>query len=212
LAFALDSPVCEAGDPRVVGLGVMAFYGDNADRQLSDQLHASYVEKILFFVTWLVDAGYKVVLFVGDLVDFDVAERILVDIQVSRPCLGPSAVTISHASSWDELTQTIAPVGAIVATRYHNVLCALRLGKPTISISYGTKNDALMEGMGLDNFCLSIRSFEPEQLIERFFELQECSSSMIRNLSVRNTANRRCLDEQFSDLLPSLLEIAAQKA
>ena len=32
--------------------------------------------------------------------------------------------------------RAMAPVGTVVATRYHNVMCALKLSKPTISLGY----------------------------------------------------------------------------
>ena len=43
----------------------------------------------------------------------------------------------------------IAPVGTVVAIRYHNVISALKLSKPTLSLSYATKHDVLMADMGL---------------------------------------------------------------
>jgi len=48
----------------------------------------------------------------------------------------------------------------VVATRYHNVVCALRVGKPTISIGYAVKNDALLAGMGLADYCQSIERLD----------------------------------------------------
>ena len=40
--------------------------------------------------------------------------------------------------------QQIAEVEVVVASRFHNVLLALLLGKPVVSIAYNQKNDALM--------------------------------------------------------------------
>ena len=57
-------------------------------------------------------------------------------------------------TSLDVLMREMAKVGTVVAIRYHNVLCALMLGKPTVSLSYASKHDFLMADMGLPEFCL----------------------------------------------------------
>ena len=66
----------------------------------------------------------------------------------------------------------IARVGTVVATRYHNVLCALKLSKPTVSLGYSAKHRALMADMGLPEFCQSANSFDVNLLIKQFTELE----------------------------------------
>jgi polysaccharide pyruvyl transferase WcaK-like protein len=56
----------------------------------------------------------------------------------------------------------------VVATRYHNIVCALKLAKPTISLGYSKKNDVLMAQAGLGTYCHHVESFEVDQLIEQF--------------------------------------------
>jgi polysaccharide pyruvyl transferase WcaK-like protein len=58
----------------------------------------------------------------------------------------------------------MAGVDIVVATRYHNVICALKLDKPTISIGYADKNDALLAEMGLADFCQSIERLDVDLL------------------------------------------------
>jgi polysaccharide pyruvyl transferase WcaK-like protein len=84
--------------------------------------------------------------------------------------------------------------------RYHNVMCALRLCKPTISIGYSSKNDALMADMGLPGFCQSARSLDVGRLIEQFTELESCSAQLRQTMTERNEANVRLLDDQFAKL------------
>ena len=56
----------------------------------------------------------------------------------------------------------------IVATRYHNIVCALRLGKPLVSLGYAEKNDVLMTEMGVGRFCQHIERLDLDLLIEQF--------------------------------------------
>ena len=65
----------------------------------------------------------------------------------------------------------------MVATRYHNILCALKLAKPTVSIGYATKCDVLMADMGLSSFCQPVKSFDVARLIEQFKELDGRSAN-----------------------------------
>ena len=38
----------------------------------------------------------------------------------------------------------------VIASRFHNLICALRLARPTVSVGYAAKNRHLMEALGLD--------------------------------------------------------------
>ena len=71
------------------------------------------------------------------------------------------------------------PAGVIVATRYHNVMCALKLCKPTISLGYSQKFVNLMADMGLAEFGQFAYSLDLDRLIEQFAAgagTQNCSS------------------------------------
>ena len=129
LVFGIPAPPYDPGDAQTVGVGVMAYYGTNDDRRQADEIYASYVEKMKFFVRWLVDSGRRVRLFVGDTngSDDSVVQEILADLRAHRPDLDPSWVVAEPVSSFAELMRAMAPVGTVVATRYHNVMCALRL-------------------------------------------------------------------------------------
>jgi polysaccharide pyruvyl transferase WcaK-like protein len=98
------------------------------------------------------------------------------------------------------VARTIQPAGSVVAIRYHNVLCALKLGKPTIAIGYSPKHAALMTDMGLPGFCEPVSSLDVDQLIERFTELERRSAELRQILAERNAVNSERLDDQFAEL------------
>jgi len=199
--FSIPVPPYEPGDPQTVGVGVMDYYGTNDDRRQAE-LHASYVDKMKFFVQWLVDGGRKVRLFVGDTngSDDSVVQEILADLRESRPDIDPTWVVAEPLSTYADLMQAMQAVGSVVAIRYHNVLCALRLCKPTVSIAYSSKNDALMADMGLPEFCQSARSLDVGQLIEQFTEAESRSVQLRQTLAERNAANEQLLEQQFPKL------------
>ena len=201
LVFGVPTPPYDPGDPQLVGVGVMAYYGGNDDRPKAGQIHSAYVEKMTRFVGWLVDTGHKVRLFGGDgKFDVAVAEQITADVRASRPDLDPSRVTIEPVSSYRELLRGMAPVGLVVATRYHNVMAALKLCKPTISLGYSRKFISLMADMGLAGFNQFAHSLDVDRLIEQFTELESRRTELTQLMAERNEANQRSLDHQFAVL------------
>ena len=57
------------------------------------------------------------------------------DLRSSRPELDPDSVVSVRCSSMHELMDEMSNVGTAVCTRYHNVVAALKLSKPTIAIA-----------------------------------------------------------------------------
>jgi polysaccharide pyruvyl transferase WcaK-like protein len=199
LVFGVPTPPYDPGDPEIVGVGVMAYYGGNDDRGRADEIHAAYIEKMKAFTRWLVDSGHRVRLFGGDSkFDWDVADQILADVQDYRSDLDPSWVTADRVASYAELMQLMSPLGMVVATRYHNVMCALKLCKPTISLGYSRKFVALMGDMGLEEFNQYAHSFDVERLIEQFTEMEKRRTELQQHLADRNAANQRALEDQFT--------------
>ena len=201
LAFGVPTPPYDPGDPQVVGVGVMDYYGGNDDRQQAAEIHAAYVEKMTRFTQWLVDSGHRVLLFGGDTkFDVSVAEHIRSEVRRHRPDLGPEWITIEPGSSYQELMRALSPVGTVVATRYHNVICALKLGKPTIALGYSEKFVPLMADMGLADFTEPASSFDVAMLTERFTELEKRRGELQQTVAERNAAKAASLDGQFAEL------------
>jgi polysaccharide pyruvyl transferase WcaK-like protein len=210
LVFGVPTPPYEPGDPRLIGVGVMAYYGGNDDRRQAAQIHSRYVETMTRFTRWLVDNGYRVRLFGGDSkFDTEIAEKIQADLRQDRPDLEPSQVTVATFLTYPELIREIAPVGMVVATRYHNVMCALKLCKPTISLGYSQKFISLMADMGLAEFNQFADSADADLLIAQFKELESRRTQLQQKMADRNAANVRSLKEQFT-LLSALLLPAAK--
>jgi polysaccharide pyruvyl transferase WcaK-like protein len=206
LVFGIPVPPYEPGDPKLVGVGVMAYYGSNDDRKQAGQIYSRYVEAMTRFTQWLVDNGYRVRLFGGDnKFDGEVAEKIRAGLRPDQPGSGPSPVTVAAASTYPELIRQITPVGMVVATRYHNVMCALKLCKPTISLGYSRKFLSLMGDMGLAEFTQFADSVDVDRLIEQFTKLESRRSQLQQKMSERNAANVKSLQDQFSLLSEVLL-------
>ncbi|MEV8528640.1 polysaccharide pyruvyl transferase family protein [Streptomyces sp. NPDC052000] len=216
LAFALPEPR-EWGTPcsELVGeigeepsspqgpvcVGVMDFHGGNDDRTRAEEIHRRYLDGTTRFVRALVEDGRPVRLLTGDEVDRPVVAAIL-------NAVDSPLVTAADVSSLADLMKEMAAADTVVATRYHNLICALKVGTPTLALSYAAKSDALMGRMGLGAYCHPAREVDAGRLFEQFRALERRSAELRRILTERNAIAARRLEDQFTALTAALFPAA----
>ena len=208
LAFALPVPETGPADDNVVAIGVMEFSGSSDDDgRLADEIRQAYVSKIKEFARWLVDNGRTIRLFVGDTNGSDdlIAQEILADLRAARPGLDPTRAAAENVATFTELMCAMAAAGSAVVTRYHNLICALKLEKPTISIGYAEKNAAMMADVGLPEFSQLIGELDIERLIRQFTALENRSGAARQAISRRLAEYQSLVDRQFKDLSSAVL-------
>ena len=205
LAFSLPLPVDHrngAGDWSTIGVGVMAYGGSNDDRDRTREIYTSYVDSIKEIVCWLIDNGRRVRLFIGDTDGSDEAtvRELLADIRAIRPELDDSCVVAEPVSTFSDIMEALEPLGALVATRFHNLVAAVMLSKPTIAVGYSSKHSSLMSDMGLAEFSYSVQSLEVGALTEQFLEMERRSEQLRKSLSIRTAEKAALLERQFDEL------------
>ncbi|WP_371656606.1 MULTISPECIES: polysaccharide pyruvyl transferase family protein [unclassified Streptomyces] len=200
LAFALPAP-SESSTPGLVCVGVMAFHGGDDDRARAEEIHRSYLDGTTRFVRTLVEDGRPVRLLTGDECDAPVVASIL-------DAVDSPLVTAAETASLADLMKEMAAADTVVATRYHNLICALKVGTPTLAIGYAAKSDALMDRMGLGAYCHPAREVDADRLLEQFRALEKRSAELRRTLAERNQEVARQLQDQFTDLTTALFPAA----
>ncbi len=186
----------------------MEYSGGNDDRARADQIRASYIEQMTRFVAWLADEGRPVRLLAGDTIDAGAVGEVLAGVRERRPGLSAAAVVAEPALTLHELMTQLATVQTVVATRYHTVLCALRLAKPTLAVGYAPKFGPLMAEMGLGEFTQPAQSLDADLLIKQFTELEGQAARLAPRVAERNAANEALLLRQFALLSDRFLRIA----
>ncbi|MEU9312968.1 polysaccharide pyruvyl transferase family protein [Streptomyces sp. NPDC048256] len=199
LAFALPTPQASAAPlaPGPVCVGVMDFHGGNDDRARAEEIHRRYLDGTVRFVRALVEEGRAVRLLTGDECDASVVAAIL-------DAVDSPLVSAAEAASLADLMEEMAAADTVVATRYHNLVCALKVGTPTLALSYAAKSDALMAQMGLGAYCHPAREVDADRLLEQFRALEKQSAELRRTLTERNLAAARRLQHQFTALTAAL--------
>lgn len=210
LAFALPTPPLRGEDPKLVCVGVMDYHGGDEDRGREDDVRGAYVAAMTDFVQWLLKSGRNVCLLVGDANGSDetVVQEILADIQQHMPGLDDGRLVTRPAISLDDILAAMSPADSVVAIRFHNVVAALMLGKPTLAISYGQKQHSLMADAGVAEFCMPVKTLDPERLALQFSELTKRAPAIRQELSAWEAANERLLAEQFAIVANALLPAA----
>lgn len=205
LAFALPTPRggAPSGPPGPVCVGVMDFHGGNDDRARAEEIHRRYLDGTTRFVRALVEDGRPVRLLTGDECDAPVVAAIL-------DAVDSPLVTAAEAASLADLMKETAAADAVVATRYHNLICALKVGTPTLALSYAAKSDALMDRMGLSAYRHPAREVDADRLLEQFRALEKRSAELRRTLAERNMVAARQLKDQFTELTAALFPATDQ--
>ena len=207
LAFKLPAPPLPvrrnaAGRPFVVGIGVMTYLGWRNDGILSQQIYAAYLEKITTFVLWLLDHDHRVRLLMGHASDRQAIADLIKGVVAARQDLPQDRLLAEPMSSLHDLMHQIGQTDLVIATRFHNVVCALKLCRPTISIGYAEKFDYLMTEMGVGSFCQHVERLDVDLLIEQFERLIEDRSSHENSIRRTNLLYQERLDLQ-DELLAS---------
>ena len=183
LVFKLPTPELPnhriaAGRPITIAVGVMNYNGWEARKDFV--IYDAYVAKIVGFVAWLLDRGLRVRLLVGENADERVVaelgrrlrEQDYQQLTTHAPPVAEAGQLIAEPiQSLHDIMRQIGDADMVIATRYHNVVCSLKLARPTISIGYEAKNEAVMTDAGLKDFCQHIDNFDVERLKAQTMEM-----------------------------------------
>jgi len=184
---------------RRVAIGIMSYFGKPSLGKSDYGLDEKYLEKVAAFAVWLVANHYDVRILFGDIrYDPPALEYTRRLLTASLSPVDRSRVIDEPVSSTQELVSELAATDAVVATRFHNLLLALMLNKPVISISFHQKCASLMSMMGLSKYCLDIQNLDVNQLVERFDDLEKNAQALRLLIAARTEELRTALDEQDS--------------
>lgn len=184
--------------PQVIGLGVMAYYGWNQPDEEGIAIYQAYLSKLGQFAIWLVEHHYVIRLLIGQSHDQQAIDDLKVYIAHHYGVPTPGQLISEPMRTIEELFQQLDATDLVVATRFHNVLCALMRNKPVVSLGYAQKNDALMAEMGLGHYCQQIESFTVEQLIQQFTEVAANAGHLGAQIQRKNAEYREALDQQYN--------------
>jgi len=208
VAAYLSSPRREYPSPqfsgRIVGLGPMAYYDPRVWPYKDQAVYMDYLRKLAEFSAWLVERGYRIVLFPGEAAhDRDVIQdflKLAADFRL-RPAEDLCAPQVETV---DDLMHALAGVDLVVASRFHGVLLPMLLDKPMLATSYHPKVDELMKDTDQADYCLPIDSFTVSQLQDGFTRMEANQDVIRQQIRSRIEEYRQALEEQYDRIFNDL--------
>ncbi len=174
IAFSLPKPAAARQLKQssiTVGIGVMSYEGWLVHSETGAAVYNSYILKLSHFVRWLMNRGHNIRLLIGEITDRTAIRDLLSSVDGPAERFPSERMTVDYADSLDELMHQMKELDIVLATRFHNIVCALKMGIPTISIGYAPKHDALLSEMGLSGFCQNIETLDVDRLTKQFDQL-----------------------------------------
>ena len=200
LVFSLAAPGSTARDVHdkgaCVGVGIMSYRGWRHDGKAASPVYLAYLAKMKRFVLWLRQRGYRVRLLGGDERDTAAHQDFLAMLRVDEGGHLGDWLTAEPTVTLNQILDQIAATDLVVATRFHNVLCALMMARPVISIGYARKNDVLMQDMGAGAYCQQIEQLDVDRLIVQFEALVASKDDLIQGLRRKSESHREALRQQ----------------
>jgi polysaccharide pyruvyl transferase WcaK-like protein len=203
VAFGLESPR-RSSTPRsdvTVGLGIMDYHGWYPWSQTAAATKAAYLQDLALLGIHLLEKGYRVRLLMGQESDREAIDSVTEKIAAHFDGIRPERLVFDWASSLHDVMRQMTDTDLVVATRFHNIVCAMNVGLPVISLSYAPKNDALLNDAGLGAFSQHCEKFDVEAIleqIERQIRERDHLSALVTTAVDRY---RRVLKEQEDALL-----------
>lgn len=177
-----------------VGIGVMEYHNWLGSEDADNDAYGPYMEKLTAFCTELLNRGLELRILTGDVGDQRAIDDLLARLRKTAPGRERQLVA-PQIRSLRELCTQIGQTDAVVATRFHTIVGAMKCARPAISIGYGAKNRAVMTAFGQGHYCHDIWNFDLDALRTQFDELNLGRAA----ISERLVDVRRAMDRQVQD-------------
>jgi polysaccharide pyruvyl transferase WcaK-like protein len=182
---AMDLPPARS---RTVVINPIPYFDPRYWAKNDTSVYARYVNEIALFAAWLLERSYRVRFAPTQLradppVIADVM-RLLGRVTASDdPANRPDPVV----TTFEELLALLAEADIVIATRFHGVVLAQMLGKPTLGIAYRRSTTDLLVDVGQGAYAMDITNVTVAGLVERFRALEsdrEAKERIMRRLEV----------------------------
>lgn len=172
--FDLPIPATKNSKHLIVGVAPMMYpYCDPREFEAGALrgIYDDFLAKFAAFTCDLLDRSFSVQMFGSDLGSDPEAIENLRDFILRSHSGAP--IPTAQVESLQSLLAAMAGMDIVVTCRYHGVVLAHLLNKPVLAIAHHPKVIALMDSLGLSEYCVDIRTFDAVELTEKFNMLVE---------------------------------------
>jgi polysaccharide pyruvyl transferase WcaK-like protein len=203
VATANKSPVKGHGRP-IVGFAPMPYPDRNERGYLAERdriLYDEFIRKFGIFASLLVGQSYALRVFGTDIGVDPLAIEDFQTALLSHHCIPSSHYSVNQSvNSVGDLLEAMSGTDYVVTCRFHGVVFAHLLNKPVLALAHHPKVMDLMHDLELSRYCVDIRHFDPEVLMEKFALMVSNAEEIRSRMATSLATNRRRLRSQFDEL------------
>jgi polysaccharide pyruvyl transferase WcaK-like protein len=185
--------------PRI-GINPMPMYDSRYWCVHDQNKYYGYINKIVQFVTKLIENNYPFFFFGTQRRDNDVITDILSLLKTSEKGKEDLDSIVFFSNSVKELIENILSANIVVATRFHGTVLSLLSERPLISICYYRKSRDLMNDMQQEDYAVDFENFAVDEIWKKLKQLESNLPDEIEKIRAKNFEYRLILDKQY-DLL-----------
>jgi polysaccharide pyruvyl transferase WcaK-like protein len=184
----------------VVGIAPMPYCDPRVDPAEKNQtVYEDLICKLSIFASCLAKQSHSIALFGTDI---GVDPLAIQDYQVALRNRGIES-QYERVDSLDELLSTISAMDYVVTCRFHGIVLAHLLNKPVLAIAHHPKVTNLMNDLGLSEYCVDIRTFDPNLLADTFASLVGSTRTIKSHMAASLAEYRSQLTGQLDSLSQS---------
>ena len=204
--YGLDLPVFNAnGNARpvgsIVGIAPMAYCDPRVYWDKDQAVYDHFIGNLALFGSWLIRSHYSLALFSTDIwFDAQTIEELKVALSDCTDPVCSSRIKHEPILTIEKLFSQISSMDYVVTCRFHGVIFAHLLNKPVLALSHHHKVAALMQDIGLSEYCVDIRNFDLDLLTAKFKSLVSNSDRVKRLLAETQVCYKQALRVQFDSL------------
>lgn len=189
-------------DSEIVGIAPMPFPADPPfDSKTRAIVYRDVIARFAMFTSTLVERSYPITLFGTDIGSDPAA---IEDLRAQlRDHHGVDTRPYEPVYSLDEQLRQMSALDYVVTCRFHGVVFAHLLNKPVLAVSHHPKVTHLMQALGLSNYCVDIRTFDPADLAGRFDSMVKNRREIKTQMNASLARYKELLKSQFDELWPT---------
>lgn len=187
-------------------LGIKVYYNENGNvEQQIETIYRDTIDITCSFVGWLLQNNYTVRLLLGDSQYDNEAKKDLKNQIIKRGYdFDEENIIDEPIHSVEQLIYQLATTEVVISPRFHNIILALMLIKPVISLSYHEKFQALMTDLELEEYCQSTGDLSFEKLKEQFTKIMSNAEDIKKVIKLKTEGNQLALEKQYSFIFKDL--------
>ena len=206
LVYSLTPPLPAANRPEVVsrrsivGFAPMPWGKSDLYPDENPMVYRSLLTAMVGLGSWLIANQYQVDLFSTDL---GVDPPAIADLErTMRDASQDNAehVRIAEMKGTADLLGAMSTMEYVVTCRFHGVVFAHILNIPVIALSHHTKVSTLMADIGLQDYCLDLRTVDANKLIDTFSSLVANTPEIKKRMEETRSVYQARLASQFDKL------------